>query len=417
MQSSSNIQSRPASGRQHGFDALRAGGMLLVVLLHALAPYVVRRMPGLLWPTFDSSPHVAMDAIFWSIECFIMTLFFAISGYFACALYRRRGVAGFFWNRSRRLLLPLVLATLIILPITAYVWVFGWFLEGKVAAVKLRSFKFEDSVAADFFGFAHLWYLQYLTLYCLAMSGLLALGNWWKRVVATNQPVKSIWIPLLAFLACGGLLVVDPEIIVGFQQSILPVGTRLLYFAFIFGVGVWLFERKDAISLLQRMAWPLLVASVCLFACIFPTLLSYLDGNTARGTAIVMSIGVNIFAWLTTAGLIGLMTKVVTRTYAVVRYLADASFWMYLTHMPIVGAVHILLGYTNLHVFTKLLLASSITVAASLASYQLFVRQWRVGGWLNGGYFPVACKSDSSPRKIMKESGPRTDPSILNDAA
>ena len=42
------------------------------------------------------------------------------------------------------------------------------------------------------------------------------------------------------------------------------------------------------------------------------------------------------FAWTMTLGLIGLFTKLFRRERAWVRYLSDASYWIYLAHMPLV---------------------------------------------------------------------------------
>lgn len=380
--------------RLHGFDAIRAGAMLLVILLHAAVPYVVNPMPGLLWPTRDAAPNLAVDGLFWSIECFIMALFFVISGYFAAQLCIRRGLAGYLRQRSRRLLAPLLLATLIILPLTGYVWVFGWVLEGKVAAIKLRSFKFEDSVAADLFGFAHLWYLQYLTVYCFAFAGLLAVSRALFPARANGESSESKqatvgwWFPISAIIGGMALLAIDPEIILGFQQSILPVATRLAFYGLLFGVGVWLFHNGHVIATLQRQATRMVAAATLLFAVSFPLLLSHFNGELQLPGRITLAIVVTLFAWLMTAGVLGGCTLLFSRKNPVLRYLADASFWAYLTHLPIVGALHIALAQTNLPVGMKLALSFGGAVAIAIFSYQLLVCRWRVGAWLNGGAPP-----------------------------
>lgn len=418
-----SANSAAQSGRQHGFDAVRVGGMLLVVLLHAAAPYIVHRMPGLLWPTFDAQPSLLIDGLFWWIESFVMTLFFALSGYFACSLLQRRSVLGFVGNRCRRLLLPLLLATLIVLPLTAYVWVFGWFVEGQVAAVKLRSFKFEDSVAADFFGFAHLWYLQYLVIYSLGAAALVGLWKWFRgrdTKPAANDILQSWMIPITAFAGCVALLTFDPEIIAGFQQSIPPVPTRLAYFALVFAVGAWLFGRKESIASLQRFAWPALAASAGGFAIALPLLFSQLNGRSESLLSnAALAASLTAFAWLTAAGLVGLSVRFASRPNAVVRYLAEASFWVYLTHMPIVGATHILLAPTGLPVVGKLVLAFAATLAISLASYELLVRRWPIAGWLNGGYPPprsnVAVVCEAKAVVEFERSGEKQ--TVAKDAA
>ena len=50
-----------------------------LVALHAGVPYARHPMPGLIWPVSDSRSGV-VDAIFWSIEVFIMPLFLVMAG-------------------------------------------------------------------------------------------------------------------------------------------------------------------------------------------------------------------------------------------------------------------------------------------------------------------------------------------------
>ncbi|MCH8829845.1 MAG: acyltransferase family protein, partial [Planctomycetes bacterium] len=101
----------PVSERSHGFDALRAGGALLVILLHAVVPYMVVAVPGLLWPTTDPSAGRWADGIFWAVKGFVMPLFFLIAGYFAAVSLRRKSAHGFIAQRTKRILLPFVVAT------------------------------------------------------------------------------------------------------------------------------------------------------------------------------------------------------------------------------------------------------------------------------------------------------------------
>lgn len=411
-------QPSQTASRLHGFDAVRVVGMLLVVLLHAAAPYLKHPMPGLLWPTREPPNHLAIDGLFWWIEGFIMTLFFALSGYFACQLYQRRGLAGFLWQRGGKLLIPLVLATFVILPLTAYVWVLGWVIEGQVAAVKLRSFKFTDDVAADFFGFAHLWYLQYLSIYCLAMGGLLAIGNWWKKnsrsATQSASLGQSLAIPIVGFACCAFLLAVDPAIIIGFQQSIPPVTTRLAYFGIVFGVGVWLYNRKNGVAELQKPGWPALIGSMVVFGCTLPIILAHLGHGVSIPWSIAMAVGGNTFAWLSTIAIVGLFTRYASQRNAIVNYLAAASFWTYLAHMPIVGAVHIALAQAALGVELKLAISFVFAVGLSLASYEVLVRRLRVAAWFVGEVFSQRPKRmTDSPQRISS----KFDQHVIREAA
>ncbi len=51
-----------------------------------------------------------------------MPLFFLISGYFCQMIAKRRGPAGLLSNRVQRLILPLLLTLVTILPVVNWVW-------------------------------------------------------------------------------------------------------------------------------------------------------------------------------------------------------------------------------------------------------------------------------------------------------
>ena len=66
------------------------------------------------------------------------------------------------------------------------------------------------------------------------------------------------------------------------------------------------------------------------------------------------------------------------------RWLADASYWVYLVHLPLLFAIQYRLLDVQLHWTAKFALSTATTLALSFATYQLLVRHTVVGRWLNG---------------------------------
>ena len=99
--------------RRHDLDALRAGAMLLGIVLHAALAYT--GIP--IWPTVDDAwpPFMAINNI---IHGFRMPLFFLLSGFFTAMLWKRRGLGGLLIHRVKRILLPLVVGMFTIIPLT-----------------------------------------------------------------------------------------------------------------------------------------------------------------------------------------------------------------------------------------------------------------------------------------------------------
>lgn len=99
--------------RRHDLDALRATAMLLGIALHASLAYV----PGIPWPVQDAHPAPWLGLLFLAIHGFRMPLFFLLSGFFTAMLWQRRGAAAMLAQRYRRVFVPLVLASVTLLPL------------------------------------------------------------------------------------------------------------------------------------------------------------------------------------------------------------------------------------------------------------------------------------------------------------
>jgi peptidoglycan/LPS O-acetylase OafA/YrhL len=65
--------------------------------------------------------------------------------------------------------------------------------------------------------------------------------------------------------------------------------------------------------------------------------------------------------------------------------LAEASFWIYLAHLPIVGLIQMDLFDADIPTSAKFALTLSLTLALGLSSYLVLIRGSRLGRFLNGG--------------------------------
>lgn len=102
--------------RRHDLDALRAGAMLLGIVLHASMTFV----PGA-WLVQDSRPNALFGLLLAVIHGFRMPLFFLVSGFFTAMLLRRRGVRGLLRQRASRILLPCLVGVATIVPLQHFI--------------------------------------------------------------------------------------------------------------------------------------------------------------------------------------------------------------------------------------------------------------------------------------------------------
>ena len=88
--------------------------------------------------------------------------------------------------------------------------------------------------------------------------------------------------------------------------------------------------------------------------------------------------------WCWVAGLIGLAMQVFSKRNAAIRYVADASYWIYLAHLPVVMALQAALLKAELPLWPKFALLNAAAFAILFASYALLVRHSFIGATLNG---------------------------------
>jgi peptidoglycan/LPS O-acetylase OafA/YrhL len=88
--------------------------------------------------------------------------------------------------------------------------------------------------------------------------------------------------------------------------------------------------------------------------------------------------------WSWVAAITGFCVRNLSAPSARWRYLADASYWIYLVHLPLVMALQVVVMRWPLHWSIKFPMIVAVTTVLLLASYQYLVRGTVIGAWLNG---------------------------------
>lgn len=83
-------------------------------------------------------------------------------------------------------------------------------------------------------------------------------------------------------------------------------------------------------------------------------------------------------------GWVGLFLRTMTRAIPWVRYVANASYWLYLTHLPIVVFFQVLLNGWSLPWWLAWFLVNLFSFPLLFASYHYLVRFTWLGVLLNG---------------------------------
>jgi glucan biosynthesis protein C len=394
--------------RFHSLDTVRACALLAGILLHAIMAF----LPGFRdvnWPLSDTSTSTSLGILFFVIHLFRMSLFFIMAGFFARMLHQHLGTKGFIKNRLKRIGLPLIAAFFVVMPFTIVAIIWGARQLGIQGPPKMES---PIPVIGPPLPWGHLWFLyMLLVIYALSLSmrtlikqfdtsgtGCTAIENLFVTAIKSRVAILLLATPLALSLYASPWWVQwqgIPAPIIG----LVPNLPALIAYGSAFLVG-WLLHRKQEALQVLAADWFLYFVG----AVIASVVALYIVGITPKFT--VMSLGDSdraIYAityviglWCGAFATIGFAVRYFKTPNARWRYLADASYWMYLIHLPIVWLLQAWMLSWPLYWPLKLLLILAMTSVVLLTTYHYFVRTTFIGKFLNGRKYPRSSVAETA---------------------
>ena len=376
--------------RYHFLDGLRGIAMLVGIFFHAAMSF----MDYSGWWAQDVRADPASFGVMVDlVHASRMPLFFMVSGFFTAMMWKRRGVREVVKQRLLRIGVPLVVGTILMVPIMSELDEWSAAVkEERAAEETLQSgqgeLENEEQVATSeeevswyWKGvftpvFYHLWFLYYL-LWLLAIFVPVA---WlWQKTGKTMPDflVKSPWClialaPLTFWAQLGMPFSYGP----GTALGVLPWGPKLGYYAIFFFFGALAFGRGWWEEKAGTRWWLWFLAALPLF--IVTRAWIYTNDHYYA------QMGVSLLTWLLLIGLFGFFRRYLNGGHPVVRYLSDASYWLYLGHFPLIVALQILMQDWEISAWLKFSIIAFGVTGFLLVIYEYGVRYTWVGALLNG---------------------------------
>jgi len=388
----------PASERLHALDALRGGALLLGIVLHATLSFVPATPR--FWVIQDTHPSLILSLLSFTIHVFRMTTFFLMAGFFARMSFHRRGSLGFVKDRLQRIALPLVIGWPLVFTSIALVitWA-GNFPNGG-------SVQWTSSWLPPLpnFRLTHLWFLYVLLELYVAMLLLRGAIVWLDASGSLRTAVDRLFAgiirsplaPLVPAIPIGIAFCLDQRWInvMGVRtpdHSLITSAQAWIGFGTAFGVG-WLLHRQiDLLRILERrwLAHLLLAVGLILIGFVLSGVMLSAPGapKLPFSFATLRLVSAILYAaaiWTTTFAVIGLALRFMSGFSLTWRYLADASYWLYLIHLPIVMALQVALSQLDWPALIKFVIILVVAIPPMLASYHVMVRFTFIGAVLNG---------------------------------
>ena len=347
----------------------------------------------------DVSPSTPLSLFAYVSHTFRMPLFFLIAGFFARMMIHRKQLGGFWTDRLQRILVPLIIGWLIFLPLVSLAW--SWGLTGHARYWPLTSWP----PSPESIPLSYLWFLYYLLLIyalitCLRSAALATSRDGWLASAAdafTNRVFSSRWAgPLLLTLpTAAGLFITQPDwsVIAGMptpNSSLIPHLLPLVAYTVSFALG-WMVNRNADLLRLWSTQWRnyLSMALIATGLCLLIIAVVY-SGHGANAGAlsilerVLFSFGYGLTAACWMLGITGFAMRFLSAPSEIRRYLADASYWVYLVHYPIVLTLQDVLAPVRWHWVIKFPIILAVTLTAALVSYHYLVRFTVIGRVLNG---------------------------------
>lgn len=373
------------TNRIHSLDALRAIMMLLGIVFHAGISYCVYDQ-GRTWPLKDpNTTHIFIDFMIGYLHIFRMPIFFVVAGFFGALLFYERSPKIMLQNRFKRVLLPFIVFVILMWPIlgSSYLITFEAF-TGDAAPQASGGFSIALLIPQSSF---HLWFLQYLFMISLIAFTLAMLV---KQTPSLTKVISKMMNVLLenVFIKVGVTSIIIFVVLYIMNQTwvettnyFTPNWKTLLFYSTFYFFGWVLFKSKNRLHTFMKYDWFLFVISLALYGVI----LFFKSREFPLNVLMFLNA---LVASLCLFGITGLFIRYFSGASAKMRYISDASYWVYIIHMPFTLALPGLLVNTPFYAIVKFFIITLITSLVAFVTYNYWVRSTFIGQFLNGRKYP-----------------------------
>jgi ABC-type multidrug transport system ATPase subunit len=312
---------------------------------------------------------------------------------------------------------PLIVGWAVLFPMIVAIWSAGM---NKIFGGHVPAMPPMPKVAGAF-PLAHLWFLYQLLLLYVVVTVVRSFivpfdGAHKLRCFVDATVTSSLRLPVAVFtlgIPVALALMAQPMwfywvSIPTPDSSLIPQVPAMAGFGTAFAFG-WLVNRADgALGAITR-GWLLnlavaVVGTACLMHIMHATPMAQ-PGTTKIVYALVL--GATIWGWV--LGLTGAALRYLSNYSPARRYIADASYWIYLAHLPVVAALAVWVGQWPVSWMLKYPFILVVSFALLFASYHLLVRHSFIGQLLNGRKYPWRKTAVAAQAALATMSAPPVD--------
>jgi glucans biosynthesis protein C len=350
--------------RRKDIDWLRLFGILLLFPFHAARVFDPNEA-NYVESTAKSILGVGFMSAIWP---WFMPLLFLVAGVATWYALQKRDGKRFVNERVMRLLVPLALGILLIVPIQGYMARLqrGTLNGGYLNYLFTQFFpNFSDlSGYNGTFTPAHLWFIMYLFIISLALLPLflhIIKAREKKGIGVFGKLFENQWTLLLMFVLLTA-------------SEALPAiaGKNPFFYGLYYTLGFFLASSEGAWKAVDKLRWPTLGMLVVTVPAYF--LLRGFSAGTGDYSwqSILCAFARNLYGWCALLCMLAFARKYLNRGGKVLDYLNQAAFPVYILHQSVMMVLAYFILQWNAGITVQYLAIVFSTLIASIALYEAF---------------------------------------------
>jgi peptidoglycan/LPS O-acetylase OafA/YrhL len=370
-----------APDRRYEIDWLRLMAVFLLFFFHAACVF---------HPWSDNyikndqlSPAIAYIFV-WTLGHWHMSLFFILAGASTYFALRKRSAAEYVKERVKRLFIPLLFGTLVIIPPLSYL---GLVNHSDYSQSFIAWFpSFFQLQTADLSGFflgglttGHLWFILHLLVYSLIALPLF---------LYFNRASGRRWIERIAgiLMKPAVLFLLFPVLLALISRFPWVLGGNPLFYITFFIAGFILMSNQRLMGQIDRYRLLLLVLGVVpLVGLITMSATNSWPANVPEWAEVIMDAYRNGFVpWFFILALLAYGRRLLNFTNRFLRYFAEGAYPIYILHQTIIMAIAFFVVQWSLGVAAKYAIIVALSFVGTVLAYDILVRRTNLTRFLFG---------------------------------
>lgn len=374
-------QEKPFSERRYDLDWLRVLAVLLLIYFHAAAVFYQGEL-GEFYVQNQPPSRLLSEFIFF-VHQWHMPLFFLLAGSATWFSLQTRSQFDYLRDRCKRLLIPFVFGTLVLVPPQVYYKLLNR-QEFQGSYLQFYPHFFNGVRPQGNFEWAHLWFVIYLfvlTIVALPLLQFLQKGSRLRWLASFFEKPGAIFLPALLLAAIEGAL--RPRWF-GFQNLYDDWADVLLYLAyFVYGFVLCSDERFGR-AIYRHRTIALLFAVLGMFALFGLRLTGSLPerGYSLGYVLYQMLRGFNSWCWVLI--LLAFAQRYLSFNNHFLSYANRASYPVYVLHQTVLVPMSFYIVQWDLEVAGKFFIIANGSLVITIALYDLLIRRFNILRFLFG---------------------------------